>query len=215
MLPVQLPGCPHPPKALSAALPWQEEPCLKFQQQLPPVNPACGPGQGQEKRGWTLWGITTIGWQKRCLNPASLIPTGAVRLRGNLGAHIVHEGHNDVVVQHYALWQAAAFRLPVVQQGASGWWDDPTTLYRPCPQDFLPPASDPWNFQIIWQEKTLALARVLQACAEASRAKQGMLSEAIRELQQCMALLMTINMDDVMEASLVRPVEEEWGPSLT
>ena len=35
------------------------------------------------------------------------------------------------------------------------------------------------------------------------------------ELQQCMALLMTINGDDVMEASLLWPVEEGSGPPPT
>ena len=130
----------------------------------------------------------------------------------NIGAHIVHEGYDDYSTQHYALWQAAAFRLPLVQQEASSWWDAPPTLQGLHPQDFLAPASDPQNFQIIWQEKTLVVARALQACAEASRAKWGVLCRAIRELQQCMAPLMTINGDDVMEASLLRPVEEESGP---
>ena len=62
---------------------------------------------------------------------------------------------------------------------------------------------------------TLTLARVLQAYAEASGAKRGILCGAIRELQQCMVPLMTLNGDDVMEASLVRPADEESGPSHT
>ena len=127
----------------------------------------------------------------------------------------MQEGHDNYAAQHYALWQVTAFRLPVVQQEASRWWESLPTLQGLCPQDFLPPASDLWNFQIIWQENTLALARVLQACAETSWAKLGILSGAIRELQQYMALLMTINRDDVMEASLLRPIEEEAGPSST
>ena len=61
------------------------------------------------------------------------------------------------------------------------------------------------------RKKTLALARVLQSCTEASGGKQGILCGAVRELQQCMASLMTINEDDVMEASLLRPFEEEQG----
>ena len=57
--------------------------------------------------------------------------------RLNFGAHIVHEGHNDPVAQHYTLWQAATFRLPVAQQQASRWWDTLPMLHRLCPQDFL------------------------------------------------------------------------------
>ena len=135
--------------------------------------------------------------------------------RTNLGACIVHTGHNDPDAQHYTLWQVAAIRLQVLQQKASRWWDAPPTLHGLCPWDFLTPASDPQNFQIIRQEKTLALARVLQVCTEASRAKTGILCGAVRELQQCMVPLMTLNGDDVMEASLLRPADEELGPSPT
>ena len=35
--------------------------------------------------------------------------------RTSLGAHVVQEGHNDFVAQHYALWLLAAFWLPVAQ----------------------------------------------------------------------------------------------------
>ena len=61
--------------------------------------------------------------------------------RTNLGACVVHKGHNDPAAQHYALWQVAAFRLPVVQQ--EEWWDVPPMLHGLHLQDFLPPASDP------------------------------------------------------------------------
>ena len=43
----------------------------------------------------------------------------------------------------------------------------------------------------------------------------GILCGATRELQQCMAPLMTPSGDDVMEVSLLRPDEEESGPSPT
>ena len=120
-------------------------------------------------------------------------------------------GHSNPAAQHFALWQVAAFRLPVVQHEASGWWDAPPTLHGLHPQDFLPPASDPQSFQVIRQEKTLALVRALQACAEVSGAKTGILCRAIQELQQCMAHLKTLNGDDVMKASLFRPAKEESG----
>ena len=133
----------------------------------------------------------------------------------NVGECILQKEYDEYSTQHYASWQVSAFRLPLAQQEASGWWDVPPSLHRLCPQDFLPPASDPWNFQAICQEKTLGLARVLQVCAEASGSKPGVLCGAVRELQQCMAPLMTIDRDDVMGSSLLRFVEEESGPSPT
>ena len=89
------------------------------------------------------------------------------------------------------------------------------TLHRLYPQHFLPPASGPQNFQVIRQEKMLALAQALQACAEASRAKTDVLCRATKDLQQCIAHLITLNGGNVMEASLLRFAEEELGPSLT
>ena len=120
--------------------------------------------------------------------------------------------HNDHTTQHYGLWKVTAFRLPLSQQEAPGWWDSPPAIHGLCPQDFCPPSSDPQNFWAIFQENTLALARVLQVCTDASGAKPGVLCRAVRELQQYMALLMTINGDNVMEASLLGPVEEEPRP---
>ena len=55
----------------------------------------------------------------------------------------------------------------------------------------------------------MALARLLQACAEASESMLGVLCRAVSELQHSMDPLMTLNRDDVTEASLLRPVEEE------
>ena len=65
------------------------------------------------------------------------------------------------------------------------------------------------------EKKTFALTRALQTYTEVSRAQPGVLCGAVRELQQCMAPLMTIKGDDVMEASLLGPKEEEPGPSPT
>ena len=69
------------------------------------------------------------------------------------------------------------------------------------PQDFLAPASDPQNFWVIRQERMIALAQALESCAKVSRAKMDILCRASRELQQCMAPMMTLNETDVMEAS--------------
>ena len=130
----------------------------------------------------------------------------------------MQEGHNDPAAQYFTLLQvaAAAFRLPVAQQEASGWWDTPPALHGLCPQDFLPPttASNSQNW-VMRQAKMLALAQALQACAEASGAKTGILCKAARKLQQCMAPLMTLKGDDIVEATLLRPTREEPGPSPT
>ena len=61
----------------------------------------------------------------------------------------------------------------------------------------------------------LALIQALQACAEALGAKTGILCETARELQQCMTPLMTLNGDDIVEASLLGLTREEPGPSST
>ena len=79
--------------------------------------------------------------------------------RASFGQHIVQEGYNDPAAQHFALWQVVAFKLPVAQQEASGWWDSPPTLCGLCPQDFLPPTTTS-NFWIMMQAKMLVLARL-------------------------------------------------------
>ena len=131
--------------------------------------------------------------------------------RASFGPQIVQEGYNDLTGQNFTLWQAAAFRLPVVQQEASGWWDALPTHHRLSPQDFLPPTTTS-DFQINRQAKMLALAQALQACTEASGAETGILCEAARELQQCMAPLMTLRGDYIVEATLLRPTKEGLGP---
>ena len=40
-------------------------------------------------------------------------------------------GHNDFAAQHFTPWEAAAFRLPVAQQEALGWWDTCTPWSSP------------------------------------------------------------------------------------
>ena len=86
----------------------------------------------------------------------------------------MQEGHSDPAAQHFALWQVAAFRLPVVQQEASGWWDTPPTLHGLHPQDFLPPTTaSTQDFWVMRQEKTLAFTQALQACTEASGGRKA------------------------------------------
>ena len=73
-----------------------------------------------------------------------------------------------------------AFRLPLVQHEASGWWDDLPWLSRLYPEHFMlhTDASGPRDFQAIRQEKTLALAQVLQACTEEAGVPTGILCKS-------------------------------------
>ena len=77
-------------------------------------------------------------------------------------------------------WQAAAFRLPLAQHKASGWWEAPPCLTKLQPQDFLLHVESPGtrDFQIIRQVETLAWA--LQWCAERSGMPAGVLCNAAR-----------------------------------
>ena len=94
---------------------------------------------------------------------------------------MVKEGHSDYQVQNFVLWQAAAFRLPAIQQEASRWWDAPPWLSRLHPQNCMPipDASGPKDFWVMRQEKTQALAWVLQACAGESEAPTGILCDTM------------------------------------
>ena len=86
----------------------------------------------------------------------------------------------------------------------------PPEFSRLHPTDFLfyTDASGPRDFQTMRQEKTLALARALEACAEELGVPTGILCESAWELQKWMAP-MTLSGDDTVEASLLKPMEEE------
>ena len=118
---------------------------------------------------------------------------------------------------HYAQWQAAAFRLPLSQQEASGWWDAPPWLCWLCPQDFLPHtnASVTRDFQTVRQEKTLALAQALQVCTARLGEPTRVLCDVAWGVQKCMASLMNLNGHDIVEASLLECTGEECGTSPT
>ena len=91
-----------------------------------------------------------------------------ITMGSNPRRYTVWENLRESEALHYAQWQAVAFRLPLVQQEASGWWDAPPWLHGLCPQDFLPhtDASGTRDFCTVRQEKTLALAWVLPWCTE-------------------------------------------------
>ena len=113
-------------------------------------------------------------------------------------------------------WQGVEFRLPNAQHKAWGWWNAPPWLSGLCPWDFMPhtEASSTKDFQTMRQEKTLALACALQACTERSGMSTRVLCNSARELQRCMAPLMHLSGDKIVEASLWGPQVMNMEPSL-
>ena len=128
-----------------------------------------------------------------------------------MGECIMRECYTDAEALHYAQWQMAVFRLPLAQQDGSGWWDAPPWLSGLCPWDFMDhtKASGAKDFQTMRQEKTLALAHALQTCAERSGTLTGVLCSSVKELQRCIASLMCLSGDEIVEASLLDPTGEE------
>ena len=60
-----------------------------------------------------------------------------------MGKHITRECFTDAEALHYAQWQVVAFRLPLAQHEALGWWDAPSWLSGLYSQDFMPHAYAP------------------------------------------------------------------------
>ena len=138
-----------------------------------------------------------------------LVPSG----RLSMDTHLIREGLSDAEVLQWAHWQAAVFRLSLAQCKALRWWGAPTKLSGLCLMDFPLPAdaSSPRDFHAVREEKSLALAWALQACAEELEVPAGILCESVRELQKCIALLMTLRDDDTVEASLLKPMGDKHG----
>ena len=89
------------------------------------------------------------------------------------------------------------------QQEMAGWWAPPPTIPRLHLEDYMPsPASS--NFQIMRQQKTLALARVLQACnGESGFPHRSPLWWCV-ETAVVHGSLLVLNGDKIVEASLLR-----------
>ena len=117
----------------------------------------------------------------------------------------------------YTQWQVVTIRLPLAQHEALGWWNAPPGFSRLHLTDFLfhTDASGPRDFWAMRQKKTLALVWVLQACAKESGVSTGILSKSAVQLQNCMAPLITLSSDDIVEVSLLKPMGEEHGTCLT
>ena len=135
--------------------------------------------------------------------------------RISMGKCIMRKCYTNAKALHYAQWQVVAFRLPLAQHESLGWWDAPSWLSGLCPWDFMPhiDTSGTKDFQATRQEKPLALAYALQACTERLGMPTGVPSDSVRELQRCMAPLMCLSGDEIVEASLLEPEGEECRTS--
>ena len=114
---------------------------------------------------------------------------------------------DDAQALHFAWLQATAFRLPLAQLEASGWWEVPHGLRALGCWNFLPQVDSPGtrNFYGTRQEETLALAQALQCYVERLGTIPRVLCEAAQDLQRCMAPLMWLDSDEIIEASLLGP----------
>ena len=136
------------------------------------------------------------------------MPCGQIRMFPCILCKCLNES-NALCLVH---WQVVVFWLPWAQQEAAGWWTSPLAIPELHLQDYMPsPTSS--NFQIMRQQKTMALAKLLQACTKESGFPTGVLCDVMWELQWCMAPLLVLKSDEIVEASLLRPIEGECGTS--
>ena len=90
-----------------------------------------------------------------------------------------------------------------------GWWDLPPSLRTLCHDAILLPGDLKGLNDIleIRKKKTLALAKALQGCCEQSGRPYSMMHRAARDLQWCMADLMQLGEEDVLEKTLLEPAD--------
>ena len=115
-------------------------------------------------------------------------------------------------------WQAAAFRLPLAKEEASAWWEASHGLGWLCLQkDFLPWVDSPGSrdFQVTRQDKTLPLAWSLQCGAESLGTPPKVLCDVAQDLQRCVAPLMWLEWNEIVEASLLGPTDNGPGAPQT
>ena len=97
-----------------------------------------------------------------------------------MGPHLVKESLSNSKALLCVQWEAVAFRLLLAQHEASWWWDTPPGFSGFHLADFLVhiDVSGPRDIWAVRQEKTLALAQTLQACAEESEVPTGILCQS-------------------------------------
>ena len=100
--------------------------------------------------------------------------------RVSIGIQLIREGLSNSKAFQQAHWQVTVFRLPLAQHEVLGWLDALPAFRRLHLTDFLfhTDASGPRDFWAVRQEKTLALAQVLQDCTEEMGVPKGILCES-------------------------------------
>ena len=119
----------------------------------------------------------------------------------------MQEGHNDSAAStFYPMDRQQPSRLPVAQQEASGWWDAPyphSIGFHPRTFSLPLLPADPQDFWVTRQEKDAGFGPgITGSCQRHQGPRQAFSVRAAMELEQCMAPLMTLNEDNVVEASL-------------
>ena len=127
-------------------------------------------------------------------------------------SHIPCQSFSESEALHLAHWQEVSFQLPQAQQETAGWWAPPLAIPRLHLKDYMPSPTYS-NFWIMRQQKTLVLARAWQTHAEESGFPTGVLCDVVWELHWCMTPLLVFSGDEIVEASLLRPIEGECRTS--
>ena len=138
-------------------------------------------------------------------------------LESALKKYTIERDLSEPEALYFSWWQAVAFRLPLPNR--RHWVGG---IFHPvfmgcilgisCPMLMLPE----WETsRQLGRKKTLALARALQCCTERLGAPTRVLCNAAQELQRCMAPLMCLNWDEIVEAPLLEPMGDEPGTSPT
>ena len=113
--------------------------------------------------------------------------------------------------------QAAAFRLPAIQDDVSGGWEAPCRIHGLCQRKFLP-HNDFCIMRVFRetrQEETLVLVRTPQHCVQKLGVPSEVLCDAAWNLQRCMVPLMHLKGEDILGTSLLGAADNEHGMSLT
>ena len=98
-----------------------------------------------------------------------------------------------------------SFVAATTKEYVSGWWEAPCSLKWLGNWDFLPHIHPPGirNFWVTRQEETLTLVHALQHCAERMGMPYRVLCNVAHYLQRCMAPLMHLEDDKIVEALLL------------
>ena len=209
-LPLGLHGC-LPTKAPSTIPLAQEGPSPRSQLNPPLLDPHHG-----SKGCCTQWPHPNQ-WILAEMNRARVNPHWWKDIRASkrltMGSVTMRECLNTPEALHYAWWQVAAFRLPLTQQEALGWWEASPWLCRVCPQDFLPntEASGTRDFWTVRGENP-GLSPCTAGLCRKVRVPTRVLCDVAWELQRCIAPLLRLSRDNIVEASLLNPQARNVEP---